>query len=258
MHYGPRPDNTLLRAALVMIEKAQSYKDRDLMDSVYEVVYELPVSTQSGPTLRNYLIGVSERVGKTDGYFVVDDQTLREDRRTLMTQAYGDFKEALIALDSDLLSIDPTIRGRDVESDIFHPLYFSNDAERHAWRKYRTILEAWQKSPSTDFTKEAEETRLNLRAYMQTYFGPLVPVMTATYVHQTEKGKQGYTVRLIWKEDCLTVTTTAPFYEELDNYFIEQHPVSGMIDFNERALPKEIGGFTLMDVDSLNLFAHEL
>lgn len=261
MSYSIRPNHRKLRALLSAIEKALLHDDRELFEQIIDLVEGEYVSLDNESDVSIYVRAASERFNSEGGsqYQMYDDETYAAIRHALFAKAYGDFKEALIALHNDLSLVDPTIRRDDeIQSTIFRPEYFESNEQRHAWRTYRSVLEKWQASPKTDYTEEAEDMRLKLRAYMQAYFGPLVPIMIGTYLRTTEKGSEGVSVRLIWKDDYLTVQTTAPFYEKLDDFFINKHPIDGIIDFTENAFPKKIGGFTLMSVDCENLFEFEL
>jgi hypothetical protein len=65
------------------------------------------------------------------------------------------------------------------------------------------------------------------------------------------------TVRLVWDDERLHITAEPLIYKDFEQYFIN-NTIESRNDFNERCLPRIIGGFKLEVTDKYHLFRYEL
>lgn len=212
--------------------------------------------------LQVYVIGLRQLAAeeKPIYYRTYDDENISVAKTNIERCAYGDFDEAMADLEKDLMYYDRS-RGEDpFLTDIYRSEYFGSDEDRAIWNELREVLNKWGRVGTYDSAADnaVHDAVERLRDYQQKSYGALVPTMTGTYIKKSSEGSHGVGVRLAWVDECLRVTTRAPFYEELDDFFIYQSPVESRKMFTPECFPKNIGGYVLMGVSSNNLFEYEL
>lgn len=249
--YTSPPDNCKLRAFLVLVDDFLQKQDKDRFEAVSDLSKEL---IHEDDCLKTFVTAVRERIYYPDEqYRICSDEEFGSIRVDLQKRAYGDFDEAMEALESDLRQVDPTIKRDYFATDVFRPELFENSSDRRKWSELHSVLMKWRSDTSKDYTQEANRAIRLLRVYQQKTYGPLVPVISATY----RKGNEGYSVSMAWIDTRLCVKTYAPFYESMDDYFIHKKPVRSMQEFNVSMLPHNLDGYVLQDTVTRYLFVYE-
>lgn len=250
----PRPTSHYdIRALLRVIERGYSQNDIEALYDACDLADAL--SPEYYEDLQTYINGLIENINHNErSYRMYSDDDINHAKEALYKLAYGDFDEAMMTLEYDLRGIDIHRDEAEMESLVFRPELF-NDADRKKWNELWAIAQLCLDAPG-----DSEENGVlagaiaSLRSYQQKSHGALVPTMTATY----RKGNEGVGVRIAWFDECLHVLTHAPFYKELDEFFINTAPVDGIVDFTPGCFPKHIDGYELGGVSSENLFQYEL
>lgn len=218
---------------------------------------DLRTIAENDDTLYDYISAQHERLIKEErSYYIYDDETFASLTSELEKIGFGDFDEAMMALEYDLNSLERYRDASEVRSNIFRPELFNQD-DRVIWTELRKIVTEhdYKKRPADDDNCAAVE---QLRTYQQKSFGPLVPVMIATYIDDASGKKHGVSVQLSWTNNHLYVQTAAPFAKELDDYFANKASIKTVQDFTEKSLPATIGDYVLSYVSSMDLFEYEL
>ena len=173
--------------------------------------------------------------------------------------AYGDFDEAMQDLEYDLRALDTLPEGKSLASDVYDSELFDDEGDNKIWGELRAVALKWAgKRYSEASEREALAAVKKLRGYQQKSYGALVPVITVTYLRKVGDDTVGVGVQAAWIDEGLHITTHAPFYEELDDFFINQSPVESRKMFTPDCFPKSIGGYELSGTTIANLFRHEL
>ncbi len=244
-----------LRAFLQIVEKVVKIGDASLLldlcalSGLFSYDYMDDVNT--------YVFGSQERLqfGADTEYRSYGDDDIDEAKKDLEEIAYGDFDEAMSVLESDLNDFPYHYSHM---SDIFRPDYFKAD-DRKIWDKLRKVIaKPAAESDQDKLERTAKNAVEKLRLYQQKSYGKLIPVMFATYMKQETDDTVGVSVKLAWDNRCLRIITQAPFYAELDDFFINTNPIKRVEFFNKKHLPVEIGGYKLHTADSYNLFRYEM
>lgn len=248
-----------LRALLHIAETAAKHRDPALIHSLRDLV---DVAVPDLATdVRIHLSNIEDHLrNEYAEYHIYDDAIVAEAIGRLEKAAYGDFDEAMRDLEYDLHNYDVPASKDGCASDAYRAELFEDDDDRTIWRELRDVLQRWNntKMYSPDAEKEISTTIKKLRRYQQKSYGALIPTMTATYIKRSDQGSHGVGVRLAWIDEGLSVTTHAPFYEELDDYFINQAPIESRGMFTPGCFPDKIGGYELGSISEANLFRHEL
>jgi hypothetical protein len=242
-----------LRALLRVIERAYDQNSVEALDDARDLAGALPPECHEN--LRTYIGGLLERIRNEErDYRLHTDIDIDEAKEALEKIAYGDFDEAMMKLEYDLRSLDRYRNENEMESRVFRPELFSNE-DREKWNELQAVVAEYLPEPfSEENDKALEDAVASLRSYQQRSHGALVPTMTATY----RNGNEGTTVRLAWVDEGLQVATHAPFYEELDDFFINTSPIESRADFLPSRFPKSVGEYKLGGIMSANLFQYEL
>ncbi|MBL8160261.1 hypothetical protein JNJ66_07455 [Candidatus Saccharibacteria bacterium] len=243
-----------LRALLRLIEKGQELQDsqflRDTSDILDNLVYE------NYDNWTTYMSAIQDRVGNDEeDEMYVSDEEMSTARQSIDEQIFGDFDEAMITLEQDLRGLP----WRDsLDSDAFKPDYFAAD-DRKIWDELREVAKRYIGVRDTDAAEAAtEDAIVRLRRYLQKLYGPLIPVMIATYSKAENVRTVGYSVRLAWLDGKLDITTSAPFCAKFTNYVMKIKPITRPESFTAEHVPQKIDGFELGSVDCYQLFRYEL
>lgn len=246
-----------LRALLRIVERAIEQDDSDALEDA--LVLGRKLDFEQHANINTYINGSMERLASDyDDWFMYNKDQVIEAKRQLEKVAYGDFDEAMRMLENDLYCIDRYRNESDIESNVFRSDFFDND-DRKKWHELRSVMLKYFKVPySENQNDEIENAMKELREYQQKSYGPLIPTMTATYIKRYANGADGATLKLIWIDGGVRVDTAAPFYEEIDDYFINQSPIKNRQMFIPSCFPESFGEYKLGDTDSVDLFRWEL
>lgn len=242
-----------LRALLSMVEKAIEKDDLELIGNL-QIISHLISSEHED--VRIYMCGEYDKLaGENNEYRMYDDDDIKISKDYLEKLAYGDFNEAMWALEHDLKNVSHT-NSRD--SDIFKSDYFA-DNDREIWEELRqVIINPKTDKNDDDLEIEAADALCRLREYQQKSYGPLVPVMFVNYVKNEKDNRIGISFRLAWIDNHVHVQAEMPYRRELDDFFTNKNPISDVADFNKDNIPKAIDGYKLESVDDYKLFYYEL
>lgn len=249
-----RPEShKYLRSYLQLIDRAAELKDVNLLENLANI--QLAILPEYNPDVHNVILGNINKLkaSSEDAYRIRDDETFLASKMALEKLANGDFCEAMWILEQDLngWSYYETI-----DSDEFRPS-FADIEDENIWNLCRKALkDAVETGDSDETSGRIDDTLKMLRNYMQKYYGPLIPTVIGIY-RIKNKGEKGVSVQLQWVGTYLQVATYAPFYEQLDDYFINKHPVLSRQDFENINLPEYIGGYELESVERSEIFAYE-
>lgn len=254
MTYATPPDHKTLRAFIELIDLGLEQKSEPSLRNIHTVLNgSADVTADEKLLITTTICGYMDLIRGGDYYNIHSKASVDGARDRLDRAAYGDFNEAMYFLEADLRGLDPTIP-REILSDIFKPEYFSDD-QRRLWHKLRKPVEDYVKNPTEDVYAEAVETSDELRNYQQSFYGPLLPTMSAGYI--SDNGTDGATVQLAYADPVLIVKAAGPLKEGIDVYFAD-HPVQSIEGFVESAVPRRIGGFTLTEIVSSRQFRYEI
>lgn len=258
--YPQPPNHKTLRAILALINSATERGDIESLRHVSEILYDnLPaLSVEDNKNLTVLIHGNIDKINNST-YKMFTDKDIEEVSATLQKHAYGDFSEALHLLAQDLRSLDLTIK-RESNSDIFKPDFFTPE-EQEVWSLLRKPLSDFNANPNVEAINSAKIALDKLRLHQQSFYGPLIPTISASYLKKPEHPEDnttGVTVVLAYDDPAIIVNTFAPFATELDEYIINKLPLDSDQDFNANMLPKSIGGYNLVDHHSENLFMYEI
>ncbi len=243
-----------LRAFLQAIEKVIKIGDESLLWDLCVIGGLFPYDYTD--EICTYTYGSQERLqcGADSEYRSYSDDAIDDAKKELEEIAYGDFDEAMSVLESDLDDFPYHYSHR---SDIFRPDYFETD-DRKIWDKLRQVIaKPADESDQDKLEKTAKAAITKLRTYQQKSYGKMVPVIFATYMKQDSDDTVGVSVKLAWDNRCLRIMTPAPFYAELDDFFINTNPIKRLENFDEKHMPVEIGGYKLHTADIHHLFRYE-
>lgn len=238
-----------LRALLEIVEKALDLRDDRLLNNISVLGdYVEP----DNPDVHAYLWGEYERLAyDRDEYATMySDKDIKEVKKYLEKEAYGNFDEAMWALERDLLHVPFQ---KELESNVFRPEFF-NKEDRRMWESLRQVLISQPHTNHDAWAKEAEDAYKSLRVYQQKSYGALLPIMMATYRREAV----GFSVRLAWIDNALDVALQTPFYKELSEYLVHTNPIKSVTDFTQDCLPQHIGRYTREAVEYDSLFRYEL
>ncbi len=252
------PSHQELRNAIALLKRGRELNDGSIIDNTLSLArstYEIDASIYA--LLVTYSDTPLSSAGEDVYYSLHSPEDRKEAETELIRLAYGDFNEALHLLQQDLFNLDPTINRGEPFSDIFDANYFTPEQQK-LWNELRQPVEDSRNNPGQDFTKEAMGAFRKLRHHQQQVYGQLLPTMVATYLSNGEEESRGVSIQLIWDDPTLIVNSQAPFNVDLDEYFINTHPVESLRDFIPSAFPQTINDYTLQDVTSENLFRYEL
>lgn len=243
-----------LRAFLDIAKKAIELGDISLLGNLQTISYL--VEPENNQDVQDYINGESDRLASIDGeYRMYDDDDIKNAKDALGKVAYGDFNEAMLALEHDLKNISYANK---LSSDIFKPEYFSEN-DRIIWEKLRSVATLLLGNKDGEISGQGSTDALrDLRQYQQKTYGSLIPVIFATYIKDEEQNKTGATVRLAWVDNEIHIQASAPFDRELDDFITNKHPTKSVTDFNQGNLPKIIGGYKLDSADRYDMFCYEL
>lgn len=253
----PPTSHAALRALLRIIERANEQKSIDMLDDARTLIGG--AAPGLAYELKEYVIGLRERIQGEDEYYQLQsDDTMSWFKTRLEKTAYGDFDEAMLCLEDDLKGADSCRSESNLQSNEFRPELFDAD-DRKVWEELRAVVtNAVGCSDSKKQDDELQQAINKLRAYQQKSYGPLIPTMIASYVKKVKNDTSGYSVRLAWVDEGLRVETNAPFYEQLDEFFINQSPVESRRMFTRSCFPRRLDGYDVAGVAEDNLFKHEL
>lgn len=253
--YAHPVSHASLRALLAIIDSAVARADTATLAYAYDLIPPLDGDVRTNCSVYiNGLIGVLEQ--DDAGYAQCSEEEITAARLSLDHTAYGNFDEAMHALDHDLLALDPHV-AIDPASDAFRPEFFDAD-DRAIWDELRLVITNYQANPSGDYTLEAYMAHQRLREYQQKSYGPLLPTMVATYLRRTGKDTEGVSARLAWVDETLNVASAEPLAVLLKDHFARKHPITTHDEFVETCFPKMIGDYTLMDVSRSDMYRYEL
>lgn len=257
----PQPQNhKTLRAILALINSATGRGDAESLKHVSEILYDNPpaLSAEDNKNLAVLICGNVDKINNSM-YRMFTNKDIEEVSATLQKQAYGDFNEALHLLAQDLRSLDLTIK-RESNSDIFKSEFFTPE-EQEVWNLLRKPIGDFEANPTVEAINSAKIALDKLRLHQQSFYGHLIPTISASYLKEPENPKDnttGVTVVVAYDDPTIIVNTFAPFAPELDEYIIDKLPLDSDQDFNVSILPKSIGGYNLVDHYSVNLFMYEI
>ena len=268
MNTNMPPNNMNLRAFISLFNLAKKHKDTKALSSAYELIEAGNMHNESlMHDVRVLAFGTKERIDRPDAeaYYAYTDDEMREATLGIERCAYGDFKETLHVLECAMREIDgPTLQPNTLEKLDYIRVDLFSEEQQEEWRKFYNRAQKCAKefAAGDDYEvahKVADLLINELRVYQQQFYGPLVPVMVATYLHTAADGsRRGVSVRATWHDEALCITTSAPFAPRLDIYWTQEKPVESRRQFNPTIFPTEIGGYSLGDIESINLFAYEL
>lgn len=242
-----------LRALLRTIERAYEQKDNDALQDAYDLAVAL-VKNENDEVVE-YISGLSERLRNdyTGHYCMYTDEDIAAMKEPLDRQAYGDFNEAMLALQYDLQSIDRYASESDIEARIFKPEYFNNE-DRAKWTElYGVANTLLHETKVTIGDNSVARAVSKLRDYQQRSYGPLVPTITASY----RRDDEGFSISVTWLDNEIVIAPYSPFHDELNKYF-DEHPVTAPDNFTPKCLPKSINGYELRTTSCAKVFRYEL
>lgn len=204
-----------------------------------------------------YIRGLIESIEHADQDFAIyNEEDITAARFSLDQVAFGNFDEAMHALDRDLIALDPHV-AVDAASDVFRSEFFETE-DQAIWRELRQVINDYKADPERDFTRDAFVAHQRLREYQQKSYGPLLPTMVATYLRYNHGTAEGMSARFAWVDETLNVEAAEPLAELLNEYFSGDNQISAVNEFNEEILPKTVGDYRLMDVGSSSMYRYEL
>lgn len=253
--YAHPVSHSSLRALLAIIDSAVARGDSITLEYAYDLIPPFDGDVRTSCAI--YIRGLIESIEHSDReYAIYSEEDITAARLSLDQVAFGDFDEAMYALDRDLMALDPHV-AVDASSDAFRPEFFDSDNQT-IWHELRQVIINYKADPARDFTLEAFVAHQRLREYQQKSYGPLLPTMVATYLCHIHGIAEGMSARFAWVDDTLNIEAAEPLAGLLNEYFAGDDQVVAAEQFNEEMLPRIVGEFHLMNAASSTMYRYEL
>lgn len=237
-----------LRAWLEITEKALKLKDIKLLEnlSILSSLFDDEYRRDAFVYSRALLERLEKH--KKDVYYVYDDETVELSKDALYRKAYGDFNEAMAAIERDLTRYPADSK---CESDAFKPEYFDEE-DRKIWDELRKV------SINLDYDipdNRNDKYVKKLRKHQEKSYGPQIPVLYASYI--SRDNQRGVTLNVAFVNGKLEISAEKKIKKLLEAHF-SNLPITTSKELTKIILPKTLDYYSLVSVNKDYLFEYEL